>query len=221
MSNATPPSGRTRTWKALAIAAVVAVILLFTVVLPAEYGYDPTRIGRALGLTSLSEAQQTRDPTIDELIADVIGGNDDIAVPADGGSFNDPIPLPNPAVSQVEGTAPKTETLTVRLDFDGRTEVKAKMKQAKAIVYSWKVEGGEVYVDFHGHDPAKGKNFWVRYDEADGITERSGSLVAPFDGEHGWYWLNASQEPITIHLTVTGYFDELVTYGLSPPPEAG
>ena len=72
---------------------------------------------------------------------------------------------------------------------------------------------GDVYVDFHGHDPAKGKNFWVRYEEAgqeQGITGRSGSLVAPFDGQHGWYFLNTSQGPVTIELTVTGYFDRLV-----------
>jgi hypothetical protein len=37
------------------IAAVVAGILLVTVVLPAEYGIDPTRIGRVLGLTQMGE----------------------------------------------------------------------------------------------------------------------------------------------------------------------
>lgn len=37
------------------LAAVVAGILLITVVLPAEYGIDPTRIGRVLGLTQMGE----------------------------------------------------------------------------------------------------------------------------------------------------------------------
>src|SRR5215831_11845645 len=37
--------------KATVIAAVVAVILLFAAVLPAEYGFDPLRTGAALGLT--------------------------------------------------------------------------------------------------------------------------------------------------------------------------
>src|SRR5829696_7892760 len=35
------------------IAAVTAAILLVTVVLPAEYGFDPTRIGGILGLTEM------------------------------------------------------------------------------------------------------------------------------------------------------------------------
>jgi hypothetical protein len=71
-----------------------------------------------------------------------------------------------------------------------------------------------VYVDFHGHDPARGNSFWVRYEEADGIAKRSGSLVAPFAGEHGWFWLNVSEKPVKIRLTVTGYQDKLVNYGL-------
>ncbi len=37
------------------IAAVVAAVLLVTVVLPAEYGNDPTGIGEILGLTEMGE----------------------------------------------------------------------------------------------------------------------------------------------------------------------
>jgi hypothetical protein len=41
--------------RATLIALTVAAAVLFTVVLPAEYGIDPTRIGRALGLTQMGE----------------------------------------------------------------------------------------------------------------------------------------------------------------------
>jgi hypothetical protein len=211
---------RRRTGKWLIVAAILATVLLFTVVLPAEYGYDPTRIGRLLGLTKMSTNPDGTTAAGQSGIGDPIGGNESLAT-ATGTDPSQPIPLPNPAVSQIEPSAPKTQTMRVQLDFDGRTEVKALMKQSKAIVYHWKVEGGSVYVDFHGHDPAKGKNFWVRYEEAGqdapGVTERSGSLIAPFDGQHGWYWLNLSQEPVTIELTVTGYFDELVDLRLQKP----
>ena len=37
------------------IAGVAAIAILITVVLPAEYGVDPTRIGRVLGLTEMGE----------------------------------------------------------------------------------------------------------------------------------------------------------------------
>lgn len=205
---------RRATWKWLIAAAAVAVVLLFTVVLPAEYGYDPTRIGRALGLTAIQGSAQQDEQDLDTAIEDLLSANDDLD-PAAAIDPMTPLPLPNPAISQIEAAPPKTETMRVQLDFDGRTEVKVVMQKAKAIVYSWKVLDGEVYVDFHGHDPARGKNFWVRYEEAgqeEGVNARNGSLVAPFDGEHGWYWLNTSQDPINIELTVTGYFDRLVAY---------
>lgn len=214
----TDPVERRNLFKWLLGAAAAALVLLFTVVLPAEYGYDPTRVGSVLGLTQMSgkAAGSDADQSLDQVIEDLISGNDNLGAPADGDA-NQPIALPNPAISQIETTPPRTETLRIRLDFDQRTEVKAVMAKAKAIVYSWKVEGGTAYVDFHGHDPAKGEDFWVRYEEAgqeEGITGRSGSLVAPFAGEHGWFWLNTSQGPVTIELTVTGYFDRLVDYGL-------
>ena len=41
--------------KSTVIAAAAAAVILVTVVLPAEYGVDPTRIGKALGLASMGE----------------------------------------------------------------------------------------------------------------------------------------------------------------------
>jgi hypothetical protein len=204
-----PPHSNVRALRGLLIAAVVAAIALFTLVLPAEYGYDPTGIGRHLGLMAMSDARASAAGAIE----DVSGGNDALKAAA-GASSMDPLPLPNPAVSQLEAAAPHTETIEVTLGFDEKTEIKAVLGKAKVIVYDWSVEGGKVYVDFHGHDPSKGDAYWVRYEEADGITQRSGSLVAPFTGEHGWFWLNVSDTPVKIRLTVTGYQEKLVNYGL-------
>ena len=203
------PATAGKALKGLLIAALIAVAALFLVVLPAERNYDPTGIGHKLGLTRKAPEKQTWD----EVIEDVIGANDNLTAAKDADP-DTPMKLPNPAVSQIEPGAPHTETITVKLGWDEKTEIKAVMAKAKVITYSWSVEGGKVYVDFHGHDPSKGEKYWVRYEEADGITGRSGSLVAPFAGEHGWFWLNVSETPITIKLTVTGYFDKLKNYGL-------
>jgi hypothetical protein len=43
----------TRLLRSTVIALLVAAALLVTTVLPAEYGIDPTGIGRALGLTQM------------------------------------------------------------------------------------------------------------------------------------------------------------------------
>jgi hypothetical protein len=42
--------------KATGIALVVALVILFTAVLPAEYGIDPLKTGKALHLTDLAKA---------------------------------------------------------------------------------------------------------------------------------------------------------------------
>ena len=202
------PSGK-RIAVSVGISAAIAAVVLVVAVLPAEYGLDPTGIGKALGLTEL-HAPASR--TIE--VKDVIGGNErvrEVEVPA----FNEPVPLPNPAVHQAEDRPIQTRTMTLTLKEGQQTEIKTVLQESKVIVYHWQTDGGLVYSDLHGHDPAAGQEFFVRYrEDQDGATEATGSLVAPFAGEHGWYWLNIHDGPVTITLTVTGFYDDIVDYGI-------
>ncbi len=50
--------------KATAAALVIAVVILFVAVLPAEYGIDPLKTGNALGLTDLAKASEKEAPSI-------------------------------------------------------------------------------------------------------------------------------------------------------------
>lgn len=49
------PASPRRLLRSTLIALAVAGLLLVTIVLPAEYGIDPTRVGRVLGLTRMGE----------------------------------------------------------------------------------------------------------------------------------------------------------------------
>ena len=49
-----PPSTR-QLVRSTVVALAVAGAILMTVVLPAEYGVDPTGVGRVLGLTQMGE----------------------------------------------------------------------------------------------------------------------------------------------------------------------
>jgi hypothetical protein len=198
--------------KALIIALLVAALIFVAVVLPAEFGRDPTHIGRLLGIDALDAQDKVAAGPTTVTLTEVIGGNEKLFT-ADPGDGREPVPLPNPAVHQLEATAPRNETLTVKLAVDGKTEVKAQILKGKMMLYTWEADG-MVYVDYHGHDPSLGDKFWVRYSEQDGVEGASGSLVAPFSGEHGWYWLNVSDKPVTIKLTVSGYYDKMVDYGI-------
>jgi len=207
-----PPDWQVPPGKSIALgtigALVVAAVVLVVAVLPAEYGIDPIGAGRMLGLDAM------RAPTRTIEVKDVLGGNEsvrEVEIPA----FNEPVPLPNPAVHQIEERPIQTRTMDVTLGGNQETEIKTVLKTSKVIVYHWQTDGGLVYSDLHGHDPAAGSDFFVRYrEDQEGATEATGSLVAPFDGEHGWYWLNLSDEPVTITLTVIGFFDDIVDYGI-------
>ncbi len=186
----------------------LGVVLLVTSVLPAEYSVDITGIGRALDITHRAT------PTRTIQITDVIGGNEQlrtIALPATGGQ----IPLPNPVLYQGEATPPLTRTMQIAIPAGSQIDVKVKMESGKAILYTWQADKGAVYVDYYGQDPALGDDFWVRYEELQEGSSSSGSLTAPFTGEHGWYWLNYNEFDVTVTLTVSGYFDDIVDYGLS------
>ena len=181
--------------------------MLVVAILPAEYGIDPTGVGRALGLTELRQPARTLE------VKDVIGGNEqvrEVEVPDPG----QPTPLPNPAVHQDEPQPAKTKTITLTLGVDQETEIKAIMREAKVLIYDWRVDGGTVYSDFHGHDPATSSEAFVRYREDQETAGGQGSLVAPFGGEHGWYWLNVSNNPVTVTLNLTGFFDDTKDYGI-------
>jgi hypothetical protein len=200
----TPPTAK-RLTMSIAAALIGAAVLLVLVVLPAEYGVDPTGLGARMGLTAMHEPARTLK------IQDVIGGNAgyrEIKVPDPG----DPTPLPNPAVVQLKKSEAPAKTVTIVLKPDQETEIKAALDAAQVILYTWKSDG-EVYTDFHGHEPGTGREF-VRYEEQQSGHEGKGSLVAPFSGEHGWFWLNISDKPVTITLTVTGYYRDIIDYGI-------
>jgi hypothetical protein len=200
-----PSSKRLAATTGIAVAAAAAVLV--TIILPAEYGIDPTGIGAAMGLTQMHAPGKTLE------IVDVIGGNEayrEVEIP----DFGQPVPLPNPAVHQDERHAPETRTVQLTLPPEGETEIKTALDTGKVILYSWKVDRGQIYSDFHGHDPEAGDDYWVRYKEQQEGAGNDGSLVAPFSGEHGWYWLNYNEFPVTVTLTVSGYFSDIIDYGI-------
>tara|TARA_R110000787_G_scaffold183246_3_gene295248 strand:+ start:858 stop:1394 length:537 start_codon:yes stop_codon:yes gene_type:complete len=89
MNEFTIPVHSTRTLiKAASIAILVAIALLITCILPAEYNIDPTGIGKALGLTAIAQAAE-KSPTLvvergkqsDELRTDKV----EIVIPAGKG----------------------------------------------------------------------------------------------------------------------------------------
>jgi len=193
-----------------------AVIVTALFIMPAEYGVDPTGVGTKLGLTDLG-AGEPPAKSIPETAsatgsaAKLVMGSFPDAPAEEGFDYYDPEVLGDP-FSRSHSSEFRTSTIEIALDESEQVEVKAVMKQGDALVYSWKlIEGNSVYTDFHA-DPHQTDlypdRYWLRYAESEG-SSASGSLVAPFDGNHGWYWLNIEENPVRIVLEVRGYYESL------------
>ncbi len=204
----TPPRGHLLKGSLLALVVAVLVTVLF--VMPAEFGVDPTGIGARLGLLDIGASAEILEANTGSGGGATIEGTWP-GIPEEF-DFWEPQVLGDP-FSRTQDTKFRSDTLTIELDVGEQTEYKAIMNQGDALVYHWRlVNGTTIYTDFHA-DPGENAEgypdqYYIRYAESE-TAESSGSLVAPFNGNHGWYWLNIEEEPITITLEVHGYYDRI------------
>lgn len=185
--------------KSTIMAAVAALIILVTVVLPAEYGVDPTRIGNVLGLTEMGEikAQLAREAAQDHQMEQKAN---------DKSSFMNE--LLNGFVSSAWAQSAKstwTETLSFKLSPGEGTEIKLVMKENAEAQFLWAVDGGKVNYDLH----ADGSGKSISYRKGRGVEGDEGTLKAAFTGNHGWFWRSRNREDVTVTLHVRGDFQEI------------
>ena len=117
------------------LAAIAAAVLLITVVLPAEYGIDPTGVGRTLRLTEMGEIKQ-------QLAAEA---ESDAAPPpvAQASSNAAPTAVPQAAAPAVEAatTAPWRDEMSVTLTPGEGAEIKLRMQAGDKADFRWVVQG--------------------------------------------------------------------------------
>ena len=194
------------------LAAAAAVLALVLAVLPAVYGIDLTGFGRLSGLTRFAATK--------------------IASGAAAAGAGQPDDMPQSADADASGAAPALKVWSVAhpdryaqhsyevpLKGDEELEYKALMARGDSLLYSWRVkEGSQVYFEFHG-EPIEGKwpeGYYESYEKGE-ASAGSGSMVAPFNGRHGWYWLNLSDKPVTIVVELAGYFGDFGREGEPRP----
>jgi hypothetical protein len=173
------------------IAAVVGAVLTVCVIMPAEYRTDPTGFGKLTGLIALAT------PTVARPAADA--ASVDPAAKA----------TTTPALTTNAWFYPnefRTDTIKITLGPDGELEYKVAMKAGESMVYGWSVDQGTIYYDFHGEHSNDPKNS-QRYREEQETTKSNGTFVAPFEGIHGWFWLNLTGKPQVVTLKMSGYYE--------------
>jgi hypothetical protein len=108
-------------------------------------------------------------------------------------------------VARTYPTTFRTDTVKIPIGPDGELEYKVQMKPGATLIYSRQTDQGTVYYDFHGEpaDPKKSQS----YIEVQETASANGTLVAPFEGIHGWFWLNLTSKPMVITLRMSGFYE--------------
>ncbi len=177
--------------KSTIFAAVAAGILLVTVVMPAEYGVDPTGAGNLLGLQKMGEIKVS---LAEEAAEDVSKAN---AVTA--------------KVEVLEADIPNADTQNHEMIFtlapNEGTEIKVTMIKGGIVKYTWWTDGGKANFDVHGDSKALDVDYHKYYKGSD--QKREGGLEAAFDGSHGWFWRNRTSSDMTITLQTSGEYTDI------------
>lgn len=217
-----------RLWRSTIIAAVSALVILTTIVLPSEYAVDPTGVGRILGLTEMGEiknqlaieaeadrqaAQQQAGPRIDSRLSSIEQRLDDISRTLSAGGARSAAGKQAPAPPQTQDAAPSPndaagrwqDEVSFTLQPGEGIELKLVMKEGAEAEFEWTANGSVLNYDTHGD----GNGNSISYEKGRGVPEQTGTLRAAFTGNHGWFWRNRTRAPVTLTLRTRGNYTEL------------
>lgn len=189
--------------KSTIIAAVAAVVILVTVVLPSEYGIDPTGIGKAVGLAEMGEikVQLAEEAEADRLLELQNNGTVEEQPNLGGGFFSVFV-----GAAHAQTTKPEwTDQYSVTLTPGEGIEAKLVMEEGAEAEFHWVAENGVVNFDLHGD--GSGQN--ISYQKGRAVAGDEGVLTAAFAGNHGWFWRNCDGQDVTVTLYVRGDYSEM------------
>ena len=182
--------------KASAVALLLAAVVLALIVLPAEYGIDPTGIGQRLGLAAMSDADESEDAQEAAPVQLV-----------DETRVTEPVSVLD-AVWERD-TEFRTDEMSITLKPNEGGEIKALMAAGDRMMFSWKTDGGGVNFDMHGEALNAAKDEFTSYWKGRDQATAHGAFEAPFAGTHGWYWRNRGSVPVTVRVKTSGYYEKL------------
>jgi hypothetical protein len=179
------------------IAGASAAVILVTVVLPAEYGIDPTGVGRVLGLQEMGE--------IKSQLADEAEADRKLERQDQSSLLNDILGLFVGSAHAQEAEVWQDETSFILTPGES-TEWKLVMEEGATADYRMAVTGGRVNFDLHGHGGGQS----ITYEKGRGSTGAEGTIEAAFAGEHGWFWRNRDSGDVSVMVQVRGDYSEIV-----------
>ena len=121
-------------------------------------------------------------------------------------------PAPDPVEAAVaEAAAPEPATpgwrdeVSYTLNPGEGIEVKLSMEEGQTARFFWTANGSVVNFDLHGD----GSGESISYEQGRAVPEAAGDLTAAFTGNHGWFWRNRTEAPVTVTLRTGGDYAEI------------
>ena len=220
------------------LAAIIASVLLVTVVLPAEYAIDPTGAGRVLGLTQMGEiktqlAEEAEQDRINTAAADV-QAPEAVAVPnitivqqqaepdlereSSVGTAEESQIAGQPDASESAAATATAESLATESSSSDtwRDEERFTLAPGEGVEYKLTMNEGAVATFEWASDGGPinfdthgdGGGNSVSYEQGRGVPEDEGELEAAFTGNHGWFFRNRNDGEVTVTLRTRGDYGE-------------
>lgn len=117
----------------------------------------------------------------------------------------DPVEAAAPEPSPEPATPEWRDEVSYTLNPGEGIEVKLAMEEGQTARFFWTANGSVVNFDLHGD--GSGQN--ISYEQGRAVPEASGDLTAAFTGNHGWFWRNRTEAPVTVTLRTGGQYAEI------------
>ena len=149
-----------------------------------------------------------------------------VVAPIEPVAVAEPVPEPTrasePAAAPVAEAVPETDAIAAAVAEAGTAwrdemvftlapteakEIKLVMAAGDVASFDWISEGGGVNYTQHGDDGGANE---VRYQDGRAEPGQDGTMTAPFAGNHGWFWRNRGDAPVTVTLRVGGAYAKMI-----------
>ena len=109
------------------------------------------------------------------------------------------------AAAVAEATSGWRDEVSYTLAPGEGIEIKLAMQEGQTARFEWTANGSVVNYDTHGD----GSGQKISYEQGRGVPEQAGELTAAFTGNHGWFWRNRTDAPVTVTLRTAGDYAEM------------
>lgn len=97
------------------------------------------------------------------------------------------------------------DEVTATLAPSEAIEIKLAMEEGETATFAWSANGGALNYTTHGDGGGE-----ITYEDGRAVPGQEGTLTAAFTGNHGWFWRNRTDEPVTLTLRTGGDYAEMI-----------